>query len=209
MSSMLRIHSLDLLGGHPVLDFVNTLDWRARATSAGGPVECLVSYEALLVWGERAGLLTAAERSQLETFGRAQPGRAAVALSDALVLREAIYRLLITASAGRPARPEDLQMVNRWLPSGRLILAMSGEHYVWAKPDAPAEPGMLLARLAQAAGELLVSGGVQRVGCCAGPGCGWLYLDTSPNRQRRWCSMQGCGNRAKAQRHYKRSRQRV
>lgn len=206
MSPALRIRSLDLLGGHPVLDFVNTLDWRDRAVEAGGPEECLVSYDALLVWSERAGLLAATERPALDAFGREHPSRAAALLADAIELREAIHRLLKGASTGEAASPEDLEQMNRWLTSGRIVLVCRQGQFVWEKPDATSEPGMLLRRLAQAAGELLVSGNIERVGCCAGPGCGWLYLDTSPNRQRRWCSMQSCGNRAKAQRHYNRSK---
>jgi predicted RNA-binding Zn ribbon-like protein len=37
---------------------------------------------------------------------------------------------------------------------------------------------------------------------CAAEDCGWLFLDTSKNHTRRWCSMKSCGNRAKARRHY-------
>jgi len=37
-------------------------------------------------------------------------------------------------------------------------------------------------------------------------GCGWLFLDETRNRSRRWCSMKDCGNRAKARRHYRRRR---
>src|ERR1700735_2051557 len=36
--------------------------------------------------------------------------------------------------------------------------------------------------------------------------CGWLFIDDSKNASRRWCSMQSCGNRAKALRHYLRSK---
>jgi predicted RNA-binding Zn ribbon-like protein len=32
-------------------------------------------------------------------------------------------------------------------------------------------------------------------------------MDESKNARRRWCSMQSCGNRAKAHRHYLRSKQ--
>ncbi|HVI75944.1 MAG TPA: CGNR zinc finger domain-containing protein, partial [Anaeromyxobacteraceae bacterium] len=32
--------------------------------------------------------------------------------------------------------------------------------------------------------------------------CGWLFLDRTKARSRRWCSMKDCGNRAKARRHY-------
>ncbi|MDW9413303.1 CGNR zinc finger domain-containing protein [Sinorhizobium meliloti] len=39
------------------------------------------------------------------------------------------------------------------------------------------------------------------------PNCAWLFLDRSRNRSRTWCDMAVCGNRAKARRHYRRSRE--
>ena len=45
-----------------------------------------------------------------------------------------------------------------------------------------------------------------RVRECAGDSCPVLYLDTSRNRSRRWCSMEVCGARAKASAYYKRHR---
>jgi predicted RNA-binding Zn ribbon-like protein len=45
-----------------------------------------------------------------------------------------------------------------------------------------------------------------RVRHCSGPGCVLHFYDTSRRGDRRWCSMAGCGNRAKAARHYARSR---
>ena len=48
--------------------------------------------------------------------------------------------------------------------------------------------------------ELIVSGRWTQVGQCRGQPCGWLYLDPSPTRRRRWCSMEDCGNRAKVRR---------
>jgi predicted RNA-binding Zn ribbon-like protein len=35
---------------------------------------------------------------------------------------------------------------------------------------------------------------------CRADDCGWLFVDASRNRSRRWCDMSECGNRAKAQR---------
>jgi predicted RNA-binding Zn ribbon-like protein len=40
--------------------------------------------------------------------------------------------------------------------------------------------------------------------CESEGGCGWIYLDNTKGRTRRWCSMRACGNRAKARRHYAR-----
>jgi predicted RNA-binding Zn ribbon-like protein len=45
-----------------------------------------------------------------------------------------------------------------------------------------------------------------RVRECAGERCPVLYLDTSRNRSRRWCSMEVCGSRAKASAYYRRHR---
>lgn len=45
-----------------------------------------------------------------------------------------------------------------------------------------------------------------RVRECAGEVCPVVYLDTSRNRSRRWCSMELCGARAKASTYYRRHR---
>jgi len=47
---------------------------------------------------------------------------------------------------------------------------------------------------------------MDRVRVCAGDRCDLLYLDTSRNRSRRWCSMERCGARAKASAYYQRHR---
>ncbi|MGD9696585.1 MAG: CGNR zinc finger domain-containing protein [Thermoleophilia bacterium] len=46
----------------------------------------------------------------------------------------------------------------------------------------------------------------RRVRECANDSCAVLYLDTSRNRSRRWCSMETCGARSKAQAYYRRHR---
>jgi predicted RNA-binding Zn ribbon-like protein len=44
-----------------------------------------------------------------------------------------------------------------------------------------------------------------RVKLC--PSCRWLFLDRSKNQSRTWCDMKVCGNRAKAHKHYIRSKE--
>ncbi|WP_336212453.1 CGNR zinc finger domain-containing protein [Nonomuraea sp. LPB2021202275-12-8] len=46
----------------------------------------------------------------------------------------------------------------------------------------------------------------ERVRACAGPQCVLWFLDVSRNGSRRWCSMEGCGNRAKVGRFNQRQR---
>jgi predicted RNA-binding Zn ribbon-like protein len=45
-----------------------------------------------------------------------------------------------------------------------------------------------------------------RIRRCGHPDCVLYFFDTSRNGTRRWCSMDACGNRAKAGRHYARVR---
>lgn len=66
--------------------------------------------------------------------------------------------------------------------------------------DGPA----LRAAFAGSAVELMTDPRLDRLKQC--PGCGWLFLDLSKNRSRRWCSMDMCGGRDKALRHYRRQR---
>lgn len=47
-----------------------------------------------------------------------------------------------------------------------------------------------------------------RVRECADPSCPVMFVDTSRNGSRRWCSMEGCGARAKASTYYRRHRAR-
>lgn len=47
---------------------------------------------------------------------------------------------------------------------------------------------------------------LSRVKMCPGDNCGWLFIDETKNARRRWCSMETCGNRAKASRHYERKK---
>lgn len=48
-----------------------------------------------------------------------------------------------------------------------------------------------------------------RLRCCSGDGCILWFWDSSKGGRRRWCSMERCGNRAKAQRHYNKTRNRT
>jgi predicted RNA-binding Zn ribbon-like protein len=57
-------------------------------------------------------------------------------------------------------------------------------------------------RVARSAADLLTTADLALVRECAADTCGWLFLDRSRNRSRRWCDMNVGGNRAKVRRHY-------
>ncbi|GGQ52201.1 CGNR zinc finger domain-containing protein [Couchioplanes azureus] len=68
------------------------------------------------------------------------------------------------------------------------------------------DPAWLPAWTAAAAYLDLLRARPERIRRCAHPACVLYFYDTSRNGTRRWCSMEGCGSRSKAARHYRRSR---
>jgi predicted RNA-binding Zn ribbon-like protein len=83
-----------------------------------------------------------------------------------------------------------------------------GGAYVWRIERVGLSGPALLAPVLWSAADLLVQAPHRRIRQCANPQCLWLFIDASKNGTRRWCDMAACGNRAKAQRHYLRSKQR-
>ncbi|RIQ15885.1 CGNR zinc finger domain-containing protein, partial [Jiangella rhizosphaerae] len=75
--------------------------------------------------------------------------------------------------------------------------------------EAAGAPALLVAdRAVESAHELLLGPGLDRLGRCPTEqgGCGWLFLDHSRNRSRRWCRMSDCGTTVKARRLTERRR---
>jgi hypothetical protein len=59
--------------------------------------------------------------------------------------------------------------------------------------------------VAAAAAKVAIEGRLDRVKICPADDCRWAFYDTSRNRSRQWCSMEVCGNRAKARSHRERA----
>jgi len=59
--------------------------------------------------------------------------------------------------------------------------------------------------IAAAAAKVAIEGRLDRVKICPADDCRWAFYDTSRNHSRQWCSMEVCGNRAKARAHRERA----
>lgn len=191
----------DQNAGEICLAFSNTADWHASEY----PEENLNSYADLVLWALTLGVIEVGEAQHLWQQGQSRPREAADLLAQAIELREAMYRIFTSILADQATDPRDLEVLNaaiqRALTRRRLVI--DGDEFRWGWETAPEALDRLLWPVAISAGDLLVSGPLDRIGRCADDrGCGWLFLDTSRNRSRRWCSMESCGNRAKAVRHY-------
>ena len=193
--------NLTLLGGRPCLDFVNTLDWRG----SDQPVEFLKTYQDLVTWSRHAGTISAKEASRLNQRSKKRISKQAKVLHKAIQLRETIYRIFLSLSEGKPAAKNDLAAFNKFfsqtMKNSKIVSARDG--YRLDSSGEMTKLGWILNPLIHSAADLLVSDELNRVKKCGDPACGWLFIDTSRNKSRRWCNMSDCGNRAKAKRFYK------
>jgi predicted RNA-binding Zn ribbon-like protein len=201
-----RAGSLHLLGGRLCLDFANTTSGR------GGPqcLEHLHEYRHFLQWCRHADLLSAAQARRLARAAAQAPAKAARVLRQAKHLREAIFCLGVAVSSGRsPA--VGLADLNGALAAaqGHRLITASASRFAWHWQAGPADLGWMLGPIALSAAELLVNLDRRRLKQCAGLHCGWLFLDETKSRTRRWCDMRVCGGRAKTRRFRQRQRGRV
>lgn len=199
-----QAENLKLAGDRLCLDFTNTVAWR----TTDHPQERLASYTDLVMWSQHANAVTEQETHQLLEHAAHRPALASAVLEQAIVLREAIYRIFSAVAGRRTPKTDDITTLNSFLSKAmsRLRLALTPDGFTWSWTGDGNSLEQVLWPVAQSAAELLTSSELDRVGMCPGDGCGWLFFDTSKNRSRRWCSMEDCGNRAKARRHYQRKR---
>ena len=185
------------------LDFANTNDWHASEH----PVETLHSYTELVEWGKKAGIINDEDAEALIRLeaNRHEPG--AEVYHRAIETREAIFRIFARRYAGQPVAREDLAKLNSVVREARAHreLAPDVDGFTWKWADDVDPKNLVLWTVALSAATLLTSERSSRVRVCEDDrGCGALFIDMSKNHSRRWCSMESCGNRAKAHRHYSR-----
>jgi predicted RNA-binding Zn ribbon-like protein len=182
---------LELFGGVACLDFANTVDGRATTN----PEELLHSYADVCAWSAYAGLIGSGTATRLSRRGGADD------LRTAIVLREAIFEVFAAVGRGRTGPAASLATVQALYAEAMTKARLGpGEHgYEWRfTGDDPARAWW---PIAVSAVRLLTDGPLDRVKVCAAEaGCLGLFLDTSKNHSRRWCTMAGCGVDAKVQR---------
>jgi predicted RNA-binding Zn ribbon-like protein len=127
------------------------------------------------------------------------------ACSSLRELREGI-RQLAAARDGADPEPGVVERAAAVLRSTPVVLELGEPPRL--DPAGDVGPvGHAIATVAATLPAVHASGDWSRVKVCASADCRWAFLDTSRNRSRRWCSMSGCGNRAKNQAWRDRSNQ--
>jgi len=192
------IEQLELRANDLALDFANTLEGPRN-----GPAHTdhLGGYAEVVAWAAHAGALDATTARALARRAARRPADAARALAAAQSLRDAIARTFTALADERPPAPDalaalrdgaaDAVRASRPAPGALDWDGRDLERPLW--PIAVA--GLDLLRDAER---------LARLKRCAH--CCWLFLDSSRNRSRRWCSMGECGAQDKMRRYRARRR---
>jgi predicted RNA-binding Zn ribbon-like protein len=162
----------------------------------------------VLSWLSQTRSLSPKEARQLAKQINQSPIEAASLFRLALTLRETIYQIFSTIANGGQPRPRDLDILNatvsRMKPRMRVVSLDGAFALTWILEGTGLDT--ILWPIVKSAADLLTSDRLVSVRECAAHNCRWLFMDHSPNQNRRWCDMKVCGNRAKARRHYERRR---
>lgn len=189
-----------LVGGDLSLDYVNT---RTGPPGAPPTEDVLRDYAGLVAWARHVGIADATDVHRLETAAAGDPISARRAIRRARGLREDLDQLFRAVAAGEslpePARSGLRDAAADVLTRAELVPADTGYAWSWVGDRTLAGP---LGPVVRSAVELLTAGPLDRVKAC--PTCGFLFLDESKNRSRRWCSMDDCGAAEKMRRYVRR-----
>ena len=185
------------LGGNLALDYINTTEFRGTERCQ----EMLLSFDHVLAFCVRNDLLSAEEGAYWGEIAADHAAEAGRAYQVALDLREALYRIFVAVIADETPDPSDLDQLNNTLDAGKRHIVPSEDGFSWAWASS-SDLAHVLRPIALIAAELLTSPQLQQVRQC--PNCRWLFVDTSRNHKRRWCSMDFCGSQVKSRRQYER-----
>jgi predicted RNA-binding Zn ribbon-like protein len=157
------------------LDFVATVGERWRRS-----FERLLGPEDFARWVVESGMLDTPPRVSERQLAAARG------------LREVINRL---ARPGVEPERGDREELNRWAARPALAPQLTSDGAMIWVAERPVEA--MLATLARDAIDLLSGPLAGRIRECAAADCALLFVDTSRPGCRRWCSTEGCGNRAR------------
>ncbi len=188
-------YRFQFIAGNLALDFVNTVSYRLDPAKL---IDRLQSADDVRRWADQAHL---ADRRSIQTSALSPSG-----LKQIRATRDQLFTIFRALANKQPVPSAALLHLGDALHNccARRYLAAHDTSVRWIWRSGARGSDFLLLPILTAATDLLTSGASNLVRQCADEGCGWLFLDRSNARKRRWCRMADCGNRNKAREHYRR-----
>jgi predicted RNA-binding Zn ribbon-like protein len=195
------LETLELVGGVLCLDFVNTVNSHDELEH-----DYIASYADLVDWAAKMELFSPTQAKTLKQKASQESNKAEKILNTTKDARETIFRVFSAIAKGTNPKEADLNLIaglyQEAIGNGQLVKTDGLFIFKW-EPHKSLDG--VLWQIVASAQSLLSAKEVARVKEC--PNCGWLFLDTSKNQSRRWCSMNTCGVHDKMRRYHKKLRE--
>ncbi len=202
MEKALTAEKFFKVGNNLSLDFINT-----KIVENGQAKDLLAAFADFAAWAKAMNLL---EKSQAEKLIDDWSGRseAETAFARAINFREVLREMFVRLANGKTIGKTAIAAINREIQnqSGAIEIRKTENGFEKSFRADFREPRQLLAPVAESAADLLCYGNPAHIKKCEGVDCVLYFYDSTKNHSRRWCSMAGCGNRAKAAAFYGRAK---
>lgn len=185
------------IAGDRMLDLVNTVDWRLGGHDRA---EKLTTFSDVVDWCLESNLLSADEATALRDLARRDGNGAERERHRVIDARERAYAVLFEDDPGAAA---GLAVMYR-AAIAAADLVRTGDRWQWR--DRETDLRLPRDRIVRGLVALAQRDDLDRLRQCEDAKCGWVYLDTSPRRNRRWCNTKGCGDRNRARAYYARQK---
>jgi predicted RNA-binding Zn ribbon-like protein len=196
--------SFIFVGNYNCIDYINT-----KIIKDGNRVDLLEDYSDFISWLSQAHVIDSSTAEQVVIkWGNTAEGE--LAFEQAIEFREVLRDMVEHTGKGRHVPQPAIEAINSLLRSrpgySEVIRVRSGfEKKFYLELNKAIN---LIVPVAESASDLLCHADLSLIKKCENSDCILYFYDTTKNHARRWCSMNSCGNRAKAAAHYKRKRAR-
>jgi predicted RNA-binding Zn ribbon-like protein len=185
------------IAGDRMLDLVNTVAWRLGGSER---TEALKTFSDIVEWCHEVDLISADEAASLRDLAGRDDARAERERKQVIEARERAYAALFEDDAEAAA---DLAGMYR-AAIAVADLVHTGDRWQWR--DRETDLRLPRNRIVRGLVALTQRDDLDRLHQCEDAKCGWVYLDTSPRRNRRWCNTKDCGDRNRARAYYARQK---
>ena len=204
MQKRRNIDTLTLDGGILCFNFINTVyAWKGVNLH-----EYLGTYEEVIAWCKKVGILTSLQRRILLKEANAHQLKAKKALQEIKEIRELLYHFFsaIALDSAENISPAMLTRFNKVLTLSLTHLSFSIEQkkisLKWHTSSADLlQPVWIVIKSAY---DIITTGDNKRIKEC--PRCGWIFLDSTKNNKRRWCNPDSCGSTEKSKKYYEKNK---
>jgi predicted RNA-binding Zn ribbon-like protein len=186
---------LFLIGGHPALDFLNTVKYRGKAD----PQDRLESLADIIEWAQIAGLLSAGEAKTL--FRHTKDTNSTTRVHrDICAFREQLRVLFESTNPGKAQYNQATSRVEAEISALRPVATIDQQSGVLTRHIEIDTLNDLKARIVTVVAEILTERTDLRIKTCGGSNCDWLFIDRTKAGRRQWCDTRTCGNNARVRR---------